>query len=122
MSGSSFKLTLYNLSFFTTESDLLSKFTEFGRVLEVSLAKNRDGLSKGFGYVVFEEKKDMDAAILSLQSEPFDGFMVHCEYLAPPAASPGFPERPQQLEALPPCPQTTEHPPSSDFGESGFVQ
>jgi RNA recognition motif-containing protein len=80
MVDTSFKLDLYNLSFFTTESHLFSKLSEIRPIRQVSIAKNKDGLSKGFGYAIFENENDRTAAIIALQKELIDGNRVHCEY------------------------------------------
>jgi RNA recognition motif-containing protein len=96
-----FKLLLSNLSYFTTESDLQTKFSEFGPVVEVQLAKDRNGLSKGRAVVIFGDKTSIDTAILALQVEPIDDRVVHWELSVPPDESAPATPDPAPLASAP---------------------
>lgn len=46
-----------------TESQLTSKFDEFGKTTSVAIMRNPDGSSKGFGFVCFEKHDDAQKAV-----------------------------------------------------------
>src|SRR5688500_13730212 len=67
------KLFVGNLSFQTTEGDILSAFEAFGTVESVRIITDRDtGRSKGFGFVEMSEE-DANKAIASLSGSELDG-------------------------------------------------
>lgn len=59
--------TLYigNLAHETTEADLLSEFTPFGKVVSTKVMSDRRGRAKGFGFV---EMSDDGAAVEAMES------------------------------------------------------
>jgi cold-inducible RNA-binding protein len=67
------KLYVGNLSFQTTESDVISTFEQCGAVESVNIITDRDtGRSKGFGFVVMEEE-GAQKAIATLHGSQFNG-------------------------------------------------
>jgi RNA recognition motif-containing protein len=119
-----YRLLLSNLSYFTTESDLRAKFSEFDPLVEVRLARNRDGLSKGRAVVVFGDRTAISTALLALQVEPIDDRVVRCEVCmraeasAPPtpdaAAPPGRGER----APSPPARAAPDAPPRAPYAHA----
>lgn len=79
-----------NLSFELTPDDLRSQFEEFGKIVSVRLATDSRGLSKGFGYVEFENADQAAAAIAAKDQTTIDGRRAVVNYQA--VAKP----RPQQ--------------------------
>ncbi|HMV81581.1 MAG TPA: RNA-binding protein [Blastocatellia bacterium] len=60
----SMKLYVGNLSFHTTEDELLNLFSQAGNVESASLVTDRDtGRSRGFAFVEMATKEEGDAAI-----------------------------------------------------------
>ncbi len=59
--------TLYvgNLAYETTDMDLRTAFSEFGKVVSAKVVSDRRGRPKGFGYV---EMSDEDSARVAMQS------------------------------------------------------
>ncbi|MCK4940540.1 RNA-binding protein [candidate division WOR-3 bacterium] len=63
-----------NLSHDTTDSDLQKAFEAFGRVLSVSIVKDKfSGQSRGFGFVGMPNNKEAQAAIDGLNGKDFMG-------------------------------------------------
>ena len=68
------KLYVGNLSFQTTESELMELFTEHGEVTSASIVTDRDtGRSRGFGFVEFAGDSSGKAAIEALNGSNFGG-------------------------------------------------
>lgn len=68
------KIYVGNLSFQTTESDLMQAFSGFGPVESVSIITDRDtGRPKGFGFVAMADQADADKAINALNGTEFGG-------------------------------------------------
>lgn len=68
------KLYVGNLSFQTAESDLETKFGEFGTVTSVKIVKEFDtGRSKGFGFVEMETSQAAEECISNLDGKDFGG-------------------------------------------------
>jgi RNA recognition motif-containing protein len=70
-----------NLSFDVTEENLIEYFGELG-VLSVRLMK-KDGISKGYGYIEFEDKTGLQNALLS-SGQNFYGRMLKLDVAKPP--------------------------------------
>ena len=67
------KLFVGNLSFQTTESDVRSRFEQYGTVESLAIITDRDtGRSKGFGFVEMSEE-DANKAIAGLSGSQLDG-------------------------------------------------
>ncbi|KAK3383660.1 hypothetical protein B0T24DRAFT_605829 [Lasiosphaeria ovina] len=62
-----------NLSFSVTEHDILDVCQKFGKVVNVRLATDRDGNSKGFGFVEFETQEQAHASLRELDQSFFQG-------------------------------------------------
>jgi RNA recognition motif-containing protein len=63
-----------NLSRDTTDSDLQKAFEAFGRVLSVTIVKDKfSGQSRGFGFVGMPNNKEAQAAIDGLNGKEFMG-------------------------------------------------
>jgi RNA recognition motif-containing protein len=68
------KIYVGNLPFNVTEKDLENFFSQFGKVTEVSIVKDRfSGNSKGFGFVNFEDKDAMEKAVSDSNGKDFQG-------------------------------------------------
>ena len=63
-----------NLSHDTTDSELQKTFEAFGRVIYVSIVKDKfSGQSRGFGFVEMADNKESQAAIDGLNGKEFMG-------------------------------------------------
>ena len=63
-----------NLSHDTTDSELQKTFEAFGRVLSVTIVKDKfSGQSRGFGFVGMPNNKEAQAAIDGLNGKEFMG-------------------------------------------------
>ncbi|UCG92785.1 MAG: RNA-binding protein [candidate division WOR-3 bacterium] len=63
-----------NLSRDTTDSDLQKAFEAFGRVLSVTIVKDKfSGQSRGFGFVGMPNNKEAQAAIDGMNGKEFMG-------------------------------------------------
>ena len=68
------KVYVGNLSYRTTEDELMSKFSEFGGVSDVKIIMDREtGRSKGFGFITFESPEGAKGAIEALDGQDFGG-------------------------------------------------
>jgi cold-inducible RNA-binding protein len=68
------KLFVGNLSFQTTEQDLLSLFFEYGTVDTVSVVTDRDtGQPRGFAFVEMPNRTEAEAAIKALDGRELGG-------------------------------------------------
>ncbi len=57
-------LYIGNLPYEVTEEDLRTNFAEVGKIISVSIIKDKyTGLSRGFGFVEMETEKDAEEAI-----------------------------------------------------------
>jgi RNA recognition motif-containing protein len=68
------RLFVGSLSWGTNEEDLRQAFSEFGRVTDAVVVCDRDtGKSRGFGFVVMEDRRDAAKAIAELDGAELDG-------------------------------------------------
>jgi RNA recognition motif-containing protein len=68
------RLYVGNLAKEVTKTDLQEAFQPFGKIVEAVLAVDRsNAVSKGFGFVEFEEKSEGEAAIKALHGKEFKG-------------------------------------------------
>jgi RNA recognition motif-containing protein len=68
------KLYVGNLSFGTTEEDLLQLFSQVGTVDSASMVTDRDtGRSRGFAFVEMSSKSEGEAAIAKFNGAELDG-------------------------------------------------
>ena len=63
-----------NLSFKTTQDELLAAFSQYGNVERVSIVTDREtGQPRGFAFVEMTEKRDADTAISQLNGADLNG-------------------------------------------------
>ena len=62
-----------NMSFGTTEEDLQELFADFGTVVSVKLMMNKEGQSRGFGFIEMSDDDEGKAAIKSLNGREYAG-------------------------------------------------
>jgi RNA recognition motif-containing protein len=63
-----------NLSFQTTQDELLATFSQYGNVERVNIVTDRDsGQSRGFAFVEMTERRDAENAIASLNGAQLNG-------------------------------------------------
>ena len=67
------KIYVGNLAYETTEDSLREAFTQYGRIDDLVLIKDRDtGRSKGFGFITFDSQQAAEAA-LKMDAQQLDG-------------------------------------------------
>jgi cold-inducible RNA-binding protein len=70
MTMSQNKIYVGNLSFDTTASDLEEFFSQYGKIVDVKLIKDRDtDKSKGFGFITFDTQKGAQASLAANETE-----------------------------------------------------
>ncbi len=63
-----------NLSFHTTDEDLIKLFSQFGNVSSAKIIKDRDtGRSRGFGFVEMTSAAEGEKAIAGLNNKEIEG-------------------------------------------------
>jgi RNA recognition motif-containing protein len=63
-----------NLSFQTTQDELLSAFSQYGNVERVNIVTDRDtGQARGFAFVEMSERGDAEKAIAQLNGSELNG-------------------------------------------------
>ncbi len=63
-----------NLSFKTTQEDLMASFSQYGNVERVNIVTDRDsGQSRGFAFVEMTERRDAETAISQLNGADLNG-------------------------------------------------
>ncbi len=68
------KLFVGNLSFQTTQEDLLQAFSPYGAVESASVLMDRStGQSRGFGFVEMANRKEAQSAMTALNGAQLDG-------------------------------------------------
>ena|SRR5215467_13693426 len=68
------KLYVGNISFNTSNQDLIDMFSASGTVQSANIIEDRDtGRSRGFGFVEMASKEEADAAIAALNGKEVDG-------------------------------------------------
>lgn len=67
------KIYVGNLPFGTTEEALSIQFSQYGKIEEMFLIKDRlTGQMKGFGFITFSAQQEAESA-LEMNGQPFDG-------------------------------------------------
>lgn len=81
-----------NLSFQTTQQDLLTAFSQYGNVEKVNIVTDRDtGQARGFAFVEMTEKRDADTAISQLNGSELNGRAMNVNEARPkPQGGGGF--------------------------------
>ena len=68
------KLYIGNLSYSTTEQEIVELLSQYGTADSVQLIKDRHtGQSKGFGFIEMNDNSEADAAIKALNDSNFKG-------------------------------------------------
>ncbi|MDQ2712024.1 MAG: RNA-binding protein [Acidobacteriota bacterium] len=63
-----------NLSFKTTQEDLMAAFSQYGNVERVNIVTDRDsGQPRGFAFVEMSERRDAETAISQLNGAELNG-------------------------------------------------
>lgn len=76
-----------NLSWSTTDESLKDAFRKFGNVTEAKVVLDKfSGRSRGFAFVTFDEKKDMEAAIEDMNGLDLDGRAITVDKAQPQGA------------------------------------
>ena len=84
-----------NLSFRTTQDELLAAFSQFGNVERVNIVTDRDsGQSRGFAFVEMTERRDAETAISHLNGYELNGRALNVNE-ARPKPEGGFGDRPR---------------------------
>ena len=73
--GPTLSSTLYrgNLAHETTDADLLTEFTPFGKIVSTKVMSDRRGRAKGFGFVEMADKESAREAMESLRGKELNG-------------------------------------------------
>jgi cold-inducible RNA-binding protein len=81
-----------NLSFRTTQEELLAAFSQFGNVERVNIVTDRDsGQSRGFAFVEMTERRDAENAIAQLNGSDLNGRTMNVNEARPkPEGGSGF--------------------------------
>jgi cold-inducible RNA-binding protein len=67
-----------NLSFQTTQDDLMAAFSQYGNVERANIVTDRDtGRSRGFGFVEMTERRDAETAISQLNGMELNGRVMN---------------------------------------------
>ncbi len=79
-----------NLSYRTTQQELLEAFSQFGGVERVNIITDRDsGQPRGFAFVEMTERRDAEAAIAQLNGAQMNGRTLNVNEARPRAAGSG---------------------------------
>lgn len=70
-------LFIKNLAESITQQDLSDKFSVYGSIVSTKLVTYRDGKSKGYGYVQFENEEDAQEAIAELNGSNWNGKSIY---------------------------------------------
>lgn len=74
------KLFIGGLSWNTDDIGLRTKFEEFGQVEKAEVVRDREtGRSRGFGFVLFVQEADAEAAIVAMNNAEFDGRTIRVD-------------------------------------------
>ncbi len=79
-----------NLSYQTTQDDLLAAFSQFGNVERVSIVTDRDtGQPRGFAFVEMSDSREAQTAIAQLNGAEFGGRALNVNEARPKPAGNG---------------------------------
>jgi cold-inducible RNA-binding protein len=79
-----------NLSFQTSQDELMTKFSQYGNVERVNIVTDRDtGQSRGFAFVEMTERRDAEAAISVLNGQELNGRAMNVNEARPKPQSGG---------------------------------
>jgi hypothetical protein len=80
MSGADARYTnLYmkNLDLDITDTFLKERFSSFGQIISLAVAKDSNGMSKGFGFVNFDNPDDAKKAIEAMNGLQLGSYLFH---------------------------------------------
>jgi cold-inducible RNA-binding protein len=73
-----------NLSFSTTNEDLMAAFSQYGNVERVNIVTDREtGQSRGFAFVEMTERRDAETAISQLNGADLNGRTINVNEARP---------------------------------------
>src|SRR6201747_3191636 len=79
-----------NLSFQTTQDELLAAFSQFGNVERVNIVTDREtGQPRGFAFVEMTERRDAETAIAQLNGAEMNGRALNVNEARPKPAGGG---------------------------------
>src|ERR1700710_2026660 len=79
-----------NLSFKTTQDELLAAFSQFGNVERVNIVTDREtGQPRGFAFVEMTERRDAETAISQLNGADLNGRTMNVNEARPKPTSGG---------------------------------
>jgi RNA recognition motif-containing protein len=79
-----------NLSYATTQDDLMQAFSQYGAVERVSVVTDRDtGQSRGFAFVEMTDRREAETAISQLNGAELNGRSMNVNEARPKAAGNG---------------------------------
>ena len=79
-----------NLSFRTTQEELMAAFSQYGNVERVNIVTDRDsGQSRGFAFVEMSERRDAETAISQLNGAELNGRTMNVNEARPKPAGGG---------------------------------
>lgn len=84
-----------NLVFDATEEQIAESFSQYGKVVSATLARDARGLSRGYAFVYFETPEEMQKVIEEANGTFWNGRRIHC---APRLKSAAFVERNKPME------------------------
>jgi cold-inducible RNA-binding protein len=87
-----------NLSFRTTQEDLLAAFSQFGNVERVNIVTDRDsGQPRGFAFVEMTERREAENAIAQLNGSELGGRTLNVNEARPKpqGGGQGYGDRPR---------------------------
>jgi U1 small nuclear ribonucleoprotein len=67
------------LAYETTEKKLVKEFEEFGRIKRAHIVKDKDGRSRGYGFIEFEKDSDVKVAFSRGDGKRIDGRRILCD-------------------------------------------
>ncbi|XVF05127.1 hypothetical protein REPUB_Repub05bG0144900 [Reevesia pubescens] len=85
-----FASTLFvkDISFSTTEEGLANSFSQFGKVVEAKVARDKvRNRSKGYGYVTFAEEVEATKALAVMNGKLLDGRVISVDKQGPSSRS-----------------------------------
>ena len=79
-----------NLSYQTTQEDLMAAFSQYGAVERVSIVTDRDtGQPRGFAFVEMTERRDAETAISQLNGAELNGRAMNVNEARPKGSGGG---------------------------------
>src|SRR5215467_186775 len=80
-----------NLSYQTTQEELVAAFEQYGNVERVNIVTDRDtGQPRGFAFVEMTERRDAETAIAQLNGAELNGRALNVNEARPKPAGGGF--------------------------------